>query len=67
MIVIIVYVLLVALGQVAAVAVGLILDKTVPAGWSVISAMVLFFAVFAVMWPAAVFITERWFPGTKAT
>jgi hypothetical protein len=61
MVVIIIYVLLVLVGEVVAVSLGIFLDKTVPAGWSIIVAMGLFFGVFAVMWPVAVFVTERWF------
>jgi hypothetical protein len=64
MVVIAIYVLLVAVGQVVAVTLGIYLDKTVPAGWSIILAMGLFFGVFAVMWPVAVFVTERWVSGT---
>lgn len=63
MVVIAIYVLLVVLGQVVAVTLGIFLDKTVPSGWSIIVAMGLFFGVFALMWPVAVFITERWFSG----
>jgi hypothetical protein len=65
MMVMVVYVLLVAVGEVIAVGIGLMLDTTVPQGWSIIVAMVLFFGVFALMWPIAVFITERFFPQAK--
>jgi hypothetical protein len=61
MIVMIVYVVLVAAGEAVAVGIGSMLDKYIAAGWSMIVAMGLFFGVIALMWPVAVFITERWF------
>jgi hypothetical protein len=56
----VVYVLLVAVFQTIVFVVGVMLDTVVPAGWNVIVAMLMFFAVLAVMWPVAVYITERW-------
>jgi F0F1-type ATP synthase assembly protein I len=60
MIVMIVYVLLVVAGEVVAIGLGSMLDQYVASGWSMIVAMALFFGVIAMMWPLAVFITERW-------
>ena len=61
MIVMIVYVVLVAIGEIAAFGVGQALDMVVPAAWSMIIAMALFFGVIWAMWPVAVWITEKWF------
>jgi len=55
----VVYVLLVILGEIAAVQLGLYLDSAVPS-FSLPIALALFFSVLVVMWPIAVFITERW-------
>lgn len=54
-----VYVLLVIVGEIAAVELGLYLDSVVPT-FSLPIALALFFSVLVVMWPLAVFITERW-------
>ena len=63
MIVMIVYVLLVAAGEVLAFGVSLMLDNFIPAGWSMIVAMGLFFGVIWAMWPLAVYVTEKWLVG----
>jgi hypothetical protein len=57
--VMIVYVLLVFVAEVAAFGVGTVLDRVVPA-FSMILYMVLFFGILAVCWPIAVMITEKW-------
>jgi hypothetical protein len=61
MTVLVIYVLLVAIFEVVIVMVGLAVDSVVPAGWNVMVAVSMFFAVIWVMWPVAVYITERWF------
>ena len=61
MIVMIIYVLLVAVGEVIAFLLGTALDGFVPSAWSMIFYMVLFFGVIWAMWPVAVWITEKWF------
>ncbi len=61
MTVLIVYVVLVAVGEVAAFFVAQAFDTLVPAAWSMIFYMGLFFGVIWAAWPAAVFITEKWF------
>ena len=66
MIAIIIYVLLVAVGQVVAFFVGQVIDSMIPPAWSLVVAMVLFFGVIAAMWPAAVWITEKWFVKPEA-
>jgi hypothetical protein len=66
MIVMIIYVLLVAAGEVVAFFIGQALDPLVPAAWSLIFAMALFFGVIAAMWPVSVWITERWFVSVEA-
>jgi hypothetical protein len=60
MIIMIVYVALVAIGEVLAFGLGTALDNVVPDGWNMIVAMALFFGVIWAMWPAAVYVTERW-------
>ena len=65
MIVMIVYVLLVAIGEVLAFGASLMLDNFVPAGWSMIVAMALFFGVIWAVWPLAVFVTEKWLVGPE--
>jgi hypothetical protein len=59
-----IYVVLVAIFEVIIVAVGLAVDSVVPAGWNVMVAVTMFFAVIWGMWPVAVYITERWFNGS---
>jgi len=61
MIVMIVYVLLVAVGECAAFFVAQGFDSLVPAAWSMIFYMALFFGVIWAAWPIAVRITEKWF------
>jgi hypothetical protein len=61
MTVLVVYVLLVAVFEVFVVILGIAVDSIVPAGWNVVTAMVMFFAVIWGMWPVSVYITERWF------
>jgi hypothetical protein len=58
--VMIVYVLLVMVGETAAFGVGTVLDKYVP-NFSMILFMGLFFGVLALSWPIAVMMTEKWF------
>ena len=55
----IVYVLLVVAGVIIAAQLGFFLDEAMPA-LSIPIALGLFFAVLGLMWPAAVYITERW-------
>ena len=71
MTVLIVYVLLVAVGQVLAFFLAQALDALVPAAWSMIFYMALFFGVIWAAWPLAVFVTEKWLvkpevPGREA-
>lgn len=61
MTVLIIYVLLVAVFEAVVFVAGIALDSVVPAGWNMIVAMAMFFSVLWIMWPIAVFITERWF------
>jgi hypothetical protein len=63
MTVLVIYVLLVAAVETVVVVAGLALDSVIPAGWNVIAAMVMFFGVIWGMWPASVYVTERWFSG----
>ena len=60
MVVMIVYVLLVMAGEVAAFFVANALDSFVPAAWSMIFYMALFFGVIWGAWPIAVYVTEKW-------
>jgi hypothetical protein len=66
MTVLIVYVVLVAICEVAVFFAGVALDTVVPTGWNVIVAMTMFFAVLWLVWPVAVFITERWLTSAAA-
>lgn len=59
-----VYALLVIVGEIAAVELGLYLDAVVPS-FSLPIALALFFSVLVFMWPVAVFITERWLMGKE--
>lgn len=61
MIVMIIYVLLVAVGEVFAFFVAQVFDGLVPTAWSMIFYMSLFFGVIWAMWPASVWVTEKWF------
>lgn len=56
-----VYILLVVIGEVVAVELGLYLDGVLPT-LSVPIALALFFSVLVAMWPAAVGVTEKFFP-----
>ena len=60
MTVIVVYVLLVAIGEVAAFFVAHGFDSLVPAAWSMVFYMGLFFGVIWGAWPLAVLVTEKW-------
>jgi hypothetical protein len=60
MTVLIVYTVLVLVFETLVFTVGIALDSVVGEGWNLILAMVMFFGVIALMWPVAVFITERW-------
>jgi len=66
MIVMIVYVLLVAVGEVIAFYVAQAFDGFVPSAWSMVFYMSLFFGVIWAMWPASVFVTEKWLIGAEA-
>jgi hypothetical protein len=59
MILIVVYVVLVAIGEVIAFGIGAMLDGMFPT-WSMILYMALFFGVIAGAWPVAVFVTEKY-------
>jgi hypothetical protein len=63
MTVLIVYVLLVAVLEIAVFFAGVALDSLVPTGWNVIVAMTMFFGVLALAWPVAVYVTEHWLSG----
>ena len=60
MTVMLVYVALVAVGQVVAFFVARAFDGFVPAAWSMVFYMSLFFGVIWVTWPIAVRITEKY-------
>jgi len=60
MTVIIVYIAVVAIGQVLAFFFAQAVDTIVPAAWSMIFYMALFFGVIWGAWPVAVFFTEKW-------
>ena len=66
MLAIIIYVLLVVIGEVAAFFVAQAFDALVPPAWSMVFYMVLFFGVIACMWPVAVWVTEKWFVKPQA-
>ena len=66
MIVMIVYVLLVGAGEVLAFFVAQAFDNFVPTAWSMIFYMTLFFGVIWAMWPASVFVTEKWLVSPEA-
>jgi hypothetical protein len=55
----IVYVLLVVGGELIAVRIGFYLDTAMPS-LSLPIVLGMFFAILLVMWPIAVYITERW-------
>jgi hypothetical protein len=56
---IIVYVLLVLVGELIAIQVGFFFDYAAPS-LSLPIALGLFFSVLWLMWPLAVYVTERW-------
>ena len=60
MTVIIVYTAIVAIGEVLAFFIAQAFDAMVPAAWSMIFYMSLFFGVIWGAWPVAVFVTEKW-------
>ena len=60
MIVMIVYVLLVAVGEVVAFFICQAVDSFIPSAWSMIVYMAMFFGTIWAMWPLAVYVTERW-------
>jgi hypothetical protein len=55
-----VYVALVAIGEVIAFFIAQAVDPLIPAAWSMIFFMALFFGVIWAAWPIAVRITEKW-------
>ena len=59
------YVLLVVAGEFVAIQLGFYLDRAFPA-FSLPIALGLFFSVLGLMWPVAVYITERWFNAGEA-
>lgn len=61
MTVILVYLALVALGQFIAFFAAQLFDTVVPAAWSMVFYMTLFFGVIWAAWPIAVAVTEKWF------
>ena len=60
MILIVVYLAVVAVGGVGAFFLGELLDHFVPAAWSMVMFMSLFFGVLWAAWPVAVYVTEKW-------
>lgn len=60
MTVIIVYVLLVLAGEFVVFFIAQAFDSLVPAAWSMVFYMTLFFGVIWGMWPVAVRITEKY-------
>ena len=60
MTVIVVYIAIVAVGEVIAFFLAQALDAMVPAAWSMIFYMALFFGVIWGAWPIAVAVTEKW-------
>jgi hypothetical protein len=59
-----VYIVLVAVGEIAAFFIGLIVERTIPA-FSMLIYMAMFFGVLWGGWPIAVHITERYFPSPR--
>jgi hypothetical protein len=57
---IVVYCVLIAVGELVVYGLGLIVERTIPA-FSMLIFMCLFFGVLWGGWPFAVWITERWF------
>jgi len=60
MTVMLVYVAIVAIGQVLAFVVARAFDGFVPAAWSMVFYMALFFGVIWAAWPIAVRLTEKY-------
>jgi hypothetical protein len=60
MLAIIVYVAIVAIGEIVVFGIGVIVDELVSDSWSMIIYMAMFFGVIWGAWPPAVYITERW-------
>jgi hypothetical protein len=67
MVLILVYVVMAAIGEVIAFGVGQFFDSMIPSSWSMMVFMGLFFGVLWVAWPVAVFVTERWFVHEKTS
>lgn len=67
MVVMVVYVLLVFVGELVAFLIARAFDSLVSDAWSMIFFMTLFFGVIAFMWPVAVWITEKWFVKPEGT
>ena len=55
----IVYVAFVVAADLVAIQIGLVFDRVMPS-LSLPIALGMFFAVFGLMWPLAVYVTERW-------
>ena len=60
----IVYVVLVGIGEVFAALLGLYLDNVSPT-WSLPIALTLVFGVIALAWPVSVYATDRWLPENR--
>ena len=60
MILMVVYVGLVVVAELIAFVIAQIVDPIVPATWSMLVFMGLFFGVLWLAWPLAVYITEKW-------
>jgi hypothetical protein len=58
---IVIYIVLVVVGEVAAFAVGRLFEETLP-GLSMLFYMGLFFGVLWLAWPLAVVLVDRWMP-----
>jgi hypothetical protein len=62
---IVVYCIVVAIGQVAVFPIGLLIERSLPS-FSMLFYMALFFGVLWGGWPLAVSLTERFFPSVEA-
>ncbi len=67
MTVMVVYVLLVVVGEVIGFFIGGAIDRVVPGNWSMIAYMAVFFGIIFGMWPVAVHITEKYLIKTAPT
>jgi hypothetical protein len=67
MAVMVVYIVLVAVGEVIGFFIGSAIDRMVPASWSMIAYMAVFFGVIFGMWPVAVRITEKYLVSAEST